>query len=251
MSKKLFSKNKWKQHLRRRQRYQERIAQQKKKHTYITQSGIVPPEQRRKRIQLPLPPVFSMTRNPEEVCEFISTLKLYARRVNLLLDLRNVTLITTDAIALLIATMESINEYASVIGNEPVDAAARDILIQSGFFEHVTSAHPVPARVHGRIAQRRSQRVEPSTARELIHVGTEAVYGVRQKRRAAYRVLIESMNNTHNHAARPKRKKETWWATVYGDSSRNRICYTFLDTGVGIFRSVKIGLTCPPFLVQG
>jgi hypothetical protein len=31
-----------------------------------------------------------------------------------------------------------------------------------------------------------------------------------------------------------------WWATVYGDLARRRVCYSFLDTGVGIFKSVNL-----------
>jgi hypothetical protein len=59
------------------------------------------------------------------------------------------------------------------------------------------------------------------------------------------------MANTRNHAsgrnehkkwqAIKKRPPELWWATVYADTGRKKICFTFVDTGVGIFRSVRIG----------
>ena len=48
------------------------------------------------------------------------------------------------------------------------------------------------------------------------------------------------MNNTHNHAGGRRQTRETWWSTVYADLPRKRVCYTFLDTGVGIFRSIRI-----------
>jgi len=38
-----------------------------------------------------------------------------------------------------------------------------------------------------------------------------------------------------------RRPPELWWATVYADTGRGKICFTFVDTGVGIFRSVRIG----------
>ena len=53
--------------------------------------------------------------------------------------------------------------------------------------------------------------------------------------------MIECMNNTRNHASGQQDHQETWWATVYADVERERACYTFLDTGVGIFQSVPIG----------
>jgi hypothetical protein len=51
------------------------------------------------------------------------------------------------------------------------------------------------------------------------------------------------MSNTHNHAAGKERKdavRQTWYSTVYADVSRSRACYTFLDTGVGIFKSIRL-----------
>jgi hypothetical protein len=50
------------------------------------------------------------------------------------------------------------------------------------------------------------------------------------------------MSNTHNHAAKHYEGIQTWWASVYADRDTSRVCYTFLDTGVGIFRSREIGL---------
>jgi hypothetical protein len=55
------------------------------------------------------------------------------------------------------------------------------------------------------------------------------------------------MANTKGHAAgrnspnsRSEKPPETWWATVYADAGRKKICFTFVDTGVGIFRSIRI-----------
>ena len=75
----------------------------------------------------------------------------------------------------------------------------------------------------------------------------KALTGSDGKCNASYRVLIESMSNTHNHALSAKAKRErsqeleTWWATVYADKARKRVCFTFVDAGVGIFASVRLG----------
>ncbi len=84
--------------------------------------------------------------------------------------------------------------------------------------------------------------MEPRTSRDLIHHGRRAIHGEARRCSAAYRTLIESINNTHNHAAGDGAAEETWWATVYADPERGRVCFTFVDTGVGIFRSVNIGV---------
>jgi hypothetical protein len=193
---------------------------------------------------LEVPDGFSIINNPEETIPFLREFIHVAKRSNLNLNLGRVTHITIDAIAALIAAIEGLGETRIVRGNQPQDDATRGILIQSGFFQHVRSQHVLPAPKQGKISHEESKKVEPLIARDLIHVGTEAVYGSSQRCQAAYRTLIECMSNTHNHAAGKYTtlgSRETWYSTVYGDVQKNRVCYAFLDTGVGIFRSVRIG----------
>jgi hypothetical protein len=132
-------------------------------------------------------------------------------------------------------------------GVSPKDATAQRILVGSGFFEHYRSEQPLPHVPHGQISQEKSRKVQPDLARDLIHFGIKALTGSDGKCSAAYRVLIESMSNTHNHALSAKarldrsQQSETWWATVYADRARKRVCFTFVDVGVGIFGSVRLG----------
>lgn len=239
MSKKLYSAERWKRHLKRRQLYQLERTRKRRKTGYVDVRKARPREKRR-FVDLKLPTTFSIVENPEEVLEFLSTLKFYAGRHNVNLDLSEISAISTEAIAALIATIKVIGEQAWIGGNLPIATGAREILVQSGFFSHVRSRDPLPSCTQGRIAQKHAKKVEPVVAQELIRIGTEAVYGKPRRSPAAYRTLIESMNNTHNHAAKPDQAKETWWSTVYGDTQRKRVCYTFVDTGIGIFRSIRV-----------
>jgi hypothetical protein len=236
MSKKLFSTEKWKKHLKSRQEAALRSSQRRK-------SGRVParkfvPPNRRKFFTEVAPTTFSLVDNPEEAIAFLNGLRSRADRYNLTLDLASVNKLTTDGIAVLIATLRQLHTY--IRGNLPKDAAAQNMLVGSGFFAHVNKMQKLPAVSHGQISQQESKKVQPDLAKKLIHFGTR-VLGSEQKCTAAYSVLIESMSNTHNHAA-PKRPgdPESWWATVFADAARKRVCFTFVDTGVGIFRSVKL-----------
>lgn len=125
------------------------------------------------------------------------------------------------------------------------------MLVGSGFFAHVNKMQPLPSVSHGQISQEQSKKVQPDLAKELIHFGTRAL-GSEQKCTSAYSVLIESMSNTHNHAA-PKHPTdpELWWATVFADAARKRVCFTFVDTGVGIFRSVRLSKVRKLYKVLG
>ncbi len=235
--KKLITQRRWKHHLRRRQ------IREMGRQAHVKQPYQAP---KRKKVykNLQVPSKFSFIHNPEAMNEFLQTLRCYARTSNVLLDLTDVTLITPEAIAALAATISPFSmPYTLVRGNLPSDPDAKRILLESGFFDRVISTIKLPKGQLGKITKRESKRVEPTTARELIDCGTSQAFGVKKKShstRAAYTTLIELMGNTHNHASKEREGTETWWATAYGDSTRRRVCYSFLDTGVGIFKSVNL-----------
>jgi hypothetical protein len=241
VSKRLYSTAKWKEYSRRRQLDELRKVRRHRAVEHAAEVGRQTEHSIRKKHRRPFseiraPAVFSIVNNPEGLIEIIS------KTHNITLDLSGVKSLTTDAVAAFLATIQKdeIRSTTRIVGNQPLAPEARDRLIDSGFFSHVTSVQPVAAASKGRMIERKSKKVEPATARDLIHLANDALYGDPRRCPPAYRVLIESMNNTHNHASGRHEYQETWWATVYADVERERACYTFLDTGVGIFRSVKV-----------
>src|SRR6267142_3473983 len=252
MSKKLYSTEKWKSHLKVRQDAEMRKAQERNRevrsHTYPRRS----PRPKRDTIVLPLPNDFSIIHNPEETVQFLLDFENRSRKKNIKLDLSALSTITTDAIAALIACIHRIRMTGTLVsGNSPNEESCKTILLQSGFFSHVRHRQALPSADKGKISQRESKKVEPKLAQELVHRGTAGIYGQPRKCQAAYRVLIESMTNTNNHAARSQFERETWWSTVYADTDRKAVCYTFLDTGVGIFKSVRLGTIRSAYQLAG
>jgi hypothetical protein len=247
MSKKLFSTQRWKRYLRARQEAQERSAKRRKRRAQFIRKTLKPIVERRFRT-LSAPSDFSMVQNPDATITYLNSVRFYSSKYNLILDLSAVQLLTADAVAALVATLAPLNREGVLIrGHSPTVPAAQNILVGSGFYQHYRSVQPVPHVPHGLIAQEKSKKVQPDIARDLIHFGMRALTGTDRKCSASYRVLIESMSNTHNHALSAKAKRErsqeleTWWATVYADRARNRVCFTFVDAGVGIFESVRLG----------
>jgi len=246
MSKKLFSTGRWKRYLKSRQLAQDRNAK-RRRHRGKQQKHQRPVE-RRTYYNLVAPSNFSIVQNSAATIAFLNNLRFYSAKYNLALDLSGVGLLTTDAIAALVATLGPLQRAGVLIkGISPRDTTAQRILVGSGFFEHYRSDQPLPHVPHGQISQEKSKKVQPDLARDLIHFGIKALTGAEGKCSAAYRVLIESMSNTHNHALSAKAKRErsqeleTWFATVYADAARKRVCFTFVDVGVGIFESVRLG----------
>jgi hypothetical protein len=247
MSKKLFSTERWKRYLKARQAAEERSAKRRRRRAAFAHKSRKPVEQRGYRT-LAAPAKFSMVENPEATVSFLNNLRFFSGKYNLTLDLSAVQLLTADAVAALVATLAPLHRAGVLIkGSLPIDQTAQKILVGSGFFQHFESTQPVPHMPHGLISQERSKKVQPDIARDLIHFGMKALTGSKKRCSPSYRVLIESMTNTHNHALSAKarsarsQESETWWATVYADRARNRICFTFVDAGVGIFESVRLG----------
>lgn len=193
----------------------------------------------RQTVTLHLPTVFSLIKNPDGVVSFLRELEAKSWKRQIDLDLAQITTITPEAIAALLANVRRISP-TPVRGNLPTDIGCQEILLQSGFFTYVSRRPGLKISDHGKIGPKRSRKVDGVVAMELIHHGNKAIYGEPRRCQPAYRVLIEGMNNTREHAAREGDEKETWWSTVYPDLQRKCVCYTFLDTGVGIFKSVKI-----------
>jgi hypothetical protein len=249
MGKKIFSTQKWKDYLKARQDAEEHNAYRRKTGRRFRGTNAQRQQaQSRRRFQtVQAPSVFSIVNNPDEAVRFFLNLELYAGRYNIQLDLSKVQTLTTDAIAALIATIRRLDVF--VRGNLPSDPDTQRMLLESGFFDYVSSTQQLPKVKRGSIEQQKSKMVEPVVAKELVHFGTKNILGASQKCTAAYSTLIECMANTRNHASgrsdknMPQKRKpaETWWATVYADTGRKKICFTFVDTGVGIFRSVRLG----------
>jgi len=242
MSKRLYSTIEWKERSRRRQEDQLRKLQRRKfKKRALRRTRI-----RRRTTEgrpyqtIVAPSIFSFVRNPEGVIAFLRKMKSLAGRNHLSFDFAGITVMTSDAVAAFIATIREIPD-TKVRGNEPKDPAAAEMLVQSGFFDHVRSKEPrTTSGTKGQISQWHGKRVEPKFAQRLIQAGTKGIFGTPRHQFATYRVLIESMTNTRNHASDSPSDKQTWWATVYADPNSNCVCYTILDMGMGIFRSLKI-----------
>ena len=250
MSKKLYSTEKWKRYLKARQDAEEDHT--KRRSTRPRFSGTARQKavnvSKRRFETVVAPAVFSIVNDPRAAMRFFFNLDFFASKYNLNLDLSSVERITTDAIGALLAILRRID--VPVRGNLPINADAQRVLLESGFFDHVSRAVNIPQVKRGSIKRQESKLVEPLFAKELVHFGTKSIYGASQRNTAAYSTLIECMANTRNHASgrgelkRPEKKRppETWWATVYADTTRGKVCFTFVDTGVGIFRSVRMGL---------
>jgi hypothetical protein len=253
--KRLITRPRWKRHLREQQLSAERASVRRKKQAserHAAHYGVPSSKTETKKhlgqpSQMVAPNRFSMVENPDEAVHFLNRIRAVARARDLFIDLEEVEDLTPDAVALLLATINR-RELANntfVSGNHPKDPKLRAILTNSGFREYVRS-HPesAPRMELGRIRRRptSSETVDDSVkgavAAELIEFAMQKLTGVPIPHQPSYRVLGEAMLNTLNHASeRPNDHREPWWASVYCNVESRRAAFTFIDQGIGIFKS--------------
>ena len=80
--------------------------------------------------------------------------------------------------------------------------------------------------------------VAATEADELVRYASETVWGEARRCQGIQETLLELMHNTHDHAGEQKGEKH-WWLSVEHDVQNKEVIFSFIDFGVGIFRSLE------------
>lgn len=206
----------------------------------------VPEDRRRSAQKFKAPPVLSLVESPDETVRFFRALISHSKNRDVFVDLSEVTTITPDAIALLLAIVMRITNRGElrVRGNYPDDHAATETISESGFNEYLRTSAGKSSGRRGAIVRQdaleQSKKADGAFARRLIDFA-EAEESNRMRLKMSYAHLVECMGNTHQHAGRNP-GTQTWWASVFRDSRRGRDCFTFVDMGMGILSSAELSL---------
>jgi hypothetical protein len=193
---------------------------------------------------LSAPKNFSLIDNADETLSYFRDAYEWLRdRKRVRFDLSGIERMTPDAIALLVANVNSkaFTFGRPVAGNAPDDPVARTMFEQSGFLEHVEE-HNFGQRERKQLLVHRItfNKVENQEAKNAGRFASSHLFGDGRKIRPLYEVLIECMANTNNHASTSRRGFYDWWLFVYNDPAVRRTVFTFLDLGVGIFESLPM-----------
>ena len=196
----------------------------------------------RNRVLINAPDVLSLIQNPNGTITFLTHIEqTFRKRRDLILDLGNVSELTSDAVVVLLSRLidKRFHRNMNFSGTEPKAEKPRKLLEQSGFFKFVHSRRLKPPPEDGHIRRKTNTLVESEVADELVAFATERMIGHVEHRRAAQMSLVECMANTHEHSARTP-GGNYWWATVYCPRKSKKSFFTIVDNGVGIFQSVTV-----------
>lgn len=187
---------------------------------------------------------FSFIYNTNEVLRYFNDAKNhFKQKNNVTFDISEVTEMTPDTIGLLVANINDPKfiKTGSSRGNAPNNPKLNKIFTESGFGEYVSGSGGFKRSQPGNFLHKEvNQKVVPQLAKNVCILGLNHVFSKSKPFPPLYEILIECMSNTHNHASLKQQGECRWWLYVYNNPETQSTSYTFIDLGVGIFKSAHI-----------
>lgn len=179
------------------------------------------------------------------MCRFIASLKncLDARRP-VWVEMQHVKELDYDAITVLLSVMIRFkSQDVRFNGDHPRDKDARQLLKESGFFDHLykgfQQSETYQLAGHSSIVTHAMRVVDSTLGAELITLASETIWGEKKRCPGVQRTLVELMLNTNNHASPEQEGEKHWWLSVKHLKEERRVAFSFVDYGVGVFTSLK------------
>ncbi len=195
--------------------------------------------------QIDAPATLSLLTNESVTLDFLRKLQECfnaKKKVAVLLD--DVDSLSTDGILALLSNMVQFKAARiGFNGTRPRDISTAFKLESSGFFKHLYG----PAmrnqdiysfkKIDSFLYTHGQKTVEASLADELVKYASEVVWGEPRRCPGIQTTLVELMHNTYDHAGDYKGEKH-WWISVEHNEQAHEATFSFMDFGVGIFRSL-------------
>jgi hypothetical protein len=190
------------------------------------------------------PTVFSLTKNTEETLSFIAKIEnCFENKKKVFVNLEKVEVIAHGAIVVLLSILVKFKANKIAFnGNFPKSKKAETNLKKSGFFEYLYKEDfqlKDEYTFNKDICTHANKKVDSKLSDEIIKQASKFIWNEERRCTGLQRVFIELMQNTNNHASLTKTGEHHWWATVYYSIDDKKVCFAFIDYGVGILESLS------------
>jgi hypothetical protein len=191
------------------------------------------------------PTILSFIRNTEKVIRFINELRsrFYSKH-RTFVDLSEVTELEHDALVILLSIM--IRFKTSGIGfngNFPKQESVRNILHTSGYLNSLYKEKDKDSdnySISRNLIQVKANRtVSAKQSSRLILDATKTIWGEQRRCQGVQTAFIELMQNTNNHADPKNPGNMHCWISTKHYPLENKVSFTLLDFGLGIFETLK------------
>jgi len=188
---------------------------------------------------------FSFLENTEDVINFINKVESnYKKNKSVFINLENVEFIDYGAITVLLSVMTLFkSSNIKFNGNFPKNQNVRKKIVDSQFFnrirETIFKEEEYTIVRKDQIFTKANKIVDPTLGYNIIKQSSETIWGEKKSCPGIQRVLLELMQNTHNHASIYPDNQEYWWLSVNHDPEKKKVSFVFVDYGQGIFESLE------------
>lgn len=188
------------------------------------------------------PANFSLIHNTEEVLNFISKVEeCYKEKKKIFINLSSVEVLGHGAIVVLLSKLVQFKtSKIDVNGNFPKTKNAETLLRKSGFLDYLYEKieEKDEYSFDNKICTHATKNVAPELSDKIIQNASISVWGDVRRCTGLQRVYLELMQNTNNHASANNPGEKYWWSTISYKKEDNKVCFSFIDFGVGIFESL-------------
>lgn len=196
--------------------------------------------------KLKAPVNFSLLNNEKETLSFLKKIRdNYRRSCKVVILLDEVDTISTDAILVLLSNMVQFKAAnIGFNGTRPKNKFVDRKLESSGFYKYLYDMPILDQDMYtfkkmtSHIYTHGQKDVAAKEADQLVKYASETVWGTARRCQGIQTTLVELMHNTHDHASKIKGDKH-WWLSVEHDEKNHEVTFSFIDFGVGIFRSLE------------
>ncbi len=181
--------------------------------------------------------------NTNEILTYFNEIKEFiAQGQSVELDISKITHLTPDMITLLLVIFnEKQSRKVGMKGNAPNNAELKKMFLSSGFYDNVISAGTKKVAYNNKLWRgTTNNQVQGKMASEALDMCREVFLkkNIKYDTDPLYNLLSEAMSNTKNHA-NSKQLNTNWWLYWYFDEAEEKLKYSFIDLGIGIFKSAN------------
>lgn len=193
------------------------------------------------------PDNFSFLENTIEIVRFIQKLlEFYDKKTKVFISLTSVWQIDYGAIVVLLSIMIKFKlNHIDFDGNFPTDPQANALLKKSGFLDSLfkpsihEDRYAIIPKLTDSIHTHAWKDVDSKLGQEIILAASKTIWGEHRRCQGVQRTLIELMLNTNNHAEIGKTGTKHWWLSVNHSPKEKKVCFSFVDFGVGVITSLN------------
>jgi hypothetical protein len=179
--------------------------------------------------------------NAGNTVNFIEKIKQYCNnRININLQLIDVTEFGSGAIAMLVSVLDEFNEKGVIFtGKEPLNSDARKTLQNSGFFKYVTRYGKKRIISNKNIILRRKgNTTDLCEIAPEVHKAMETVWGLKARCPLLFGGIGEIIRNSCDHAFND-RDSIVWHLEINHSENNNAVKFSLVDNGQGIIKTLN------------